>query len=79
MEGWALSPKQMRVLHERVRAVGGVDVPVNFLVLGELRDGEPSSPARDEWEQWKAFVDSLRDPAAEAVAYRRPAPVGEEA
>ncbi|NIP92985.1 MAG: DUF2868 domain-containing protein [Akkermansiaceae bacterium] len=79
VEGWALSPKQMRVLHERVRAVGGVDVPVNFLVLGELRDGEPSSPARDEWEQWKAFVDSLRDPAAEAVAYRRPAPVGEEA
>jgi hypothetical protein len=68
----------MRVLYERVRAVGGDELPVNFLVLGELQGGEPGAPSDEDWQQWKAFVDSLRDPAAEAVAYREPAAVEEE-
>lgn len=78
VEGWALSPKEMRVLYKRVRAVGGDELPMNFLVLGELQGGEPGAPSDEDWQQWKAFVDSLRDPAAEAVAYREPAAVEEE-
>ena len=79
VEGWALSPKEMRALHRRVREVGGRDLPVNFLVLGELRDGVPSAPDPEEWTQWKAFVDSLRDPVAEVVPYERLAAIEEEA
>ena len=69
VEGWALSPKQMKALHERVRAAGGSEAPVHYLVIGELREGVPTAPGREEWTQWKDFVDSLRDPAAEVVAF----------
>ena len=79
VEGWALSPKQMRALYGRVRAVGGEDLAINFLVLGELRDGQPTAPHAEEWREWVAFVDSLQDPAVEAVAYETPARVEEEA
>jgi hypothetical protein len=78
VEGWALSPQQMRVLHARVRSVGGAEIPVHMLVMGELRGGELSAPDGEEWSQWRAFVDSLRDPATEAVAYREPANAGGE-
>jgi hypothetical protein len=76
VEGWALAPKQMRALYERVRAVGGPEIPVQFLVLGELQKGKPTPPEEDDWAQWAAFVDSLRDPAAEAVAFEEPVPAG---
>lgn len=72
VEGWALSPRQMEALHRRLRAVGGGDMAVNVLVIGELRNGRPSAPASEDWEQWKTFVDSLQDPATEVVAYGEP-------
>lgn len=78
VEGWALSPKQIRALYDRVRAVGGEELPVNFLVLGELDEGDPGAPSEEDWQQWKAWVDSLQDPSAEAVAFGK-ASVVEEA
>lgn len=76
VEGWALSPKEMAAIHARVRQQGK-DRPVRFLVIGEVRDGVPGAPAEAEFAQWKAFVDGLRDPAAEVVAYEKPEPVME--
>ena len=47
-----------------------------FLVLGEIADGEPSPPDDEEFAQWRRYVDGLRDPWAEVVAYEEPQPVG---
>jgi hypothetical protein len=58
--------------------VGGPDLPVHFLVIGELRKGKPFPPEEEEWEQWKRFVDALCDPATEVHAYGATAPVGGE-
>ena len=74
VEGWALSPKQMTAIYQRVRA-GGMDRLLRFLVLGEIRDGVPAAPSTEEFAQWKDFVDGLRDPSAEVVAYEMPKPV----
>ena len=70
VEGWALSPKEMKALHDRVRAVGGPQMPVHFLVMEERKGGSPAAPPEEEWKQWKSFVDSLEDPATDAVAFR---------
>ena len=71
VEGWALSPKEIKALHERVRTVGGHKMPVHFVVLGPVTEGEPAPPRNQEWTQWRDFVDSLRDPATDVVAYQR--------
>jgi hypothetical protein len=76
VEGWALSPKEMAAIHARVRE-HGEDRLVRFLVFGGVRDGMPEAPADAEFAQWKEFVDGLRDPAAEVVAYEVPEPVME--
>lgn len=69
VEAWALSPKQMNVIYERVRD-GDASRPVRFLVLGTVRDGQAEPPDPEDFAQWKHYVDGLRDPAAEVVAYR---------
>lgn len=79
VEGWALSPKQIGALHERIREMGGAELPVQFLVVGEMADGALTPPTDEEWQQWKGFVDSLRDPASDVVAFRDPAEGGGEA
>lgn len=68
VEGWALSPKQMNALHKRFRS-GDPERPLRFLVLGPIRGGLPSAPAAGDVTQWKAYVDGLRDPAVEVIAY----------
>ena len=76
VEGWALSPKQMTAIYQRVRA-GGKDRTLRFLVLGEITEGVPGAPSDEEFAQWKQFVDGLRDPWTEVVAYEVPEPVME--
>lgn len=69
VEGWSLAPKQLNVLHRQVREVGGEDLPIHMLILGELSKGVPAAPSDEEWEQAKTYVDSLQDPATEVVAF----------
>lgn len=69
VEGWSLSPKQMRVLYNRVRECDA-ERPMRFLVLGEIRDGIPQAPAPEDVAQWEAFVDDLRDPAVEVALFK---------
>ena len=77
VEGWALSPKQMTAIYRRARAAGENRM-LRFLVLGDIRDGLPGPPSDEDFKQWKKFVDGLRDPSAEVVAYEVPEPVGEQ-
>ena len=65
VEGWNLSPKQMQVLVERIRKEAGEDTVLRVLVLGDGLE----APEEDDFEQWQAFVDTLRDPHLECVAY----------
>ena len=76
VEGWSLSPKLMTAIHQRVRSHGEERL-VRFLVIGEVVDGVPGPPAKADFDQWKVFVDGLRDPAAEIVAFEAPEPVRE--
>jgi len=69
VEGWALSPKQMDALYRRVRE-RQAKRPLRFLVLGAVHEGRPGVPAAEDFAQWKNWVDGLRDPSAEVVAYR---------
>lgn len=70
VESWNLSPKQMRALWERLRAAGGAEMNVRFLVLGEIRPEKVAAPSEADFLLWQNFVDGLRDPLAEAVAFR---------
>lgn len=69
VEAWSLSPKQMRSLWERLREVGGAAMNLRFLVLGEVGTDQVEAPNSDDFSHWQKFVDSLRDPLAEAVAF----------
>ena len=76
VEGWALSPKEMKMLYERVKSVGP-ECTLRFLVVGELQSGVPSSPDNEEYVQWERFVDGLKDPATEVLPYEELNPVSE--
>lgn len=65
VEGWNLSPKEMTTLFDRIRREAGEDTVMRVLVLG---DGV-EAPDGEEFEQWQEFVDGLRDPQLECVAY----------
>lgn len=69
VEAWSLSPKQMRSFWERLREVGGAEMNLRFLVLGEVHADRVEAPDADDFLQWQKFVDDLRDPLAEAVAF----------
>lgn len=60
VEGWNLSPKQMAVYHRQVRDAIGAENMIRYLVLGN----------RDELEQWKVFVDGLKDSEAEVYHFQ---------
>jgi len=68
-EGWSLSPARMLVLHQKVRASAGPEVPVKFLIANVAADKRPSPVTADERTEWIRFVDGLRDPAAEVFFY----------
>ena len=55
VDGWNLSPKQMRVYHGKVREAIGVEHMIRYLVVGSL----------EEMEQWSKFVDGLKDSESE--------------
>ena len=76
VEGWALSPKQVRALYGRVREIDK-ERAVRFLVLGDLTDGHPVAPSEDDLAQWEAFGDSLRDPAVVVSPFRTETAAGE--
>lgn len=67
VEGWDLSPKQMKVLLERIRREAGEETILRVLVLG---DGL-AAPAEVDFASWQNFVDELRDPRLECVAYAK--------
>ncbi len=68
VEDWNLSPRQAGALHARVRKAIGTQTPMTWVVLG-LGGGVPAAPSADHLTRWTAFVDGLRDPATEIVAY----------
>ncbi len=66
VEGWSLSPKQMVALIERIRKEAGGETVLRVLVLG---DGV-AAPSEDDFGTWQEFIDGLRDPRLECVAYK---------
>ena len=66
VEGWDLSPKQMTALIERIRREAGAETVLRVLVLG---DGVVS-PGEEEFSAWQKFIDGLRDPLLECVAFQ---------
>jgi len=66
VEGWSLSPKQMVALIGRVRAEAGEETVLRVLVLG---DGV-AAPDEADFASWQEFIDGLRDPQLECVAYK---------
>lgn len=65
---WGLSPRQAGALHARVRKAIGTQTPMTWIVMG-LDGGVPVAPAADHLTRWTTFIDGLRDPATEIVAY----------
>jgi len=65
VEGWNLSPKEVKVLIARLRREAGGETVIRVLVMG---DGL-SAPGAADFEQWGAFIDGLRDARLECVAY----------
>jgi hypothetical protein len=68
VEDWGLSPRQAGALQRRVRAAVGNNTPITWLVFAR-DDGMPAAPEADHLRRWTAFIDGLRDPATEIVAY----------
>jgi len=69
VEGWNLSPKQFASLWKRMRREAGDESVIRVLILGEIADGKVSSPVEDEVKEWRRFIDTLRDPLMECLAY----------
>jgi hypothetical protein len=67
-EDWGLSPRQVGALHARVRKAVGSQTPVTWLIFTRAERG-PGAPDSDHLQRWTRFIDGLRDPAAEIVAY----------
>jgi len=65
---WSLSPRQAGALQARVRQAVGRQTPMTWIVMG-LDGGVPVAPAADHLTRWTTFIDGLRDPATEIVAY----------
>lgn len=65
VEGWNLSPKEMRSLWERIRVEAGREIALRVLVVG---DGA-TAPDGEEFARWQEFVDGLRDARLECVAF----------
>jgi hypothetical protein len=62
VEGWNLSPKQMKVYHRKVREAIGEHHVIRYLVL---------DAGEEEMQQWTSFVDGLKDSESEVYAYSR--------
>jgi len=65
VEGWSLSPKQMVALIGRIRAEAGEETVLRVLVMG---DGL-AVPDEEDFSGWQKFIDGLRDPRLECVAF----------
>ncbi|MES1952705.1 hypothetical protein S4A8_17686 [Salinisphaera sp. S4-8] len=67
-EDWGLSPRQAAALHARVRRGVGAQTPVTWLIFARDARG-PGAPDAAHLQRWTRFIDGLRDPATEIVAY----------
>jgi hypothetical protein len=65
VEGWDLSPKQISALILRIRREAGAETVLRILVMG---DGV-EAPGGEDFMAWQGFVDGLRDPKLECVAF----------
>lgn len=65
---WSLSPRALERLQARVRQAVGRQTPVTWLILAEA-NGQAAAPADQHLQHWTQFIDNLRDPAVEIVAY----------
>lgn len=70
VESWNLSPKQLKVLHEKLRSVIGTNHLILYLVLGLPKGGVTQAPEEAEIAEWESFVTELHDPETEIVAYK---------
>ena len=68
VEDWGLAPRQVGALHARVRKAVGENTPMTWLVFARDAQG-PSAPDEAHLQRWTRFIDGLRDPATEIVAY----------
>ncbi len=68
VESWNLSPKQLKVMHQRLRKVIQ-DRPILFLIIGLPSNGVIQPPAQEDLAQWEHFVAELQDPEAELITY----------
>lgn len=67
VEGWNLSPKEMSNLFARIRREAGNQTALRVLVMG---DGV-EAPSEEDFKNWSGFIDGLRDPGLECVAYEK--------
>lgn len=65
VEGWSLSPKQMVALIDKIREEAGMETVLRVLVLGDGIE----APSEEDFKTWQEFIDGLRDPRLECVAY----------
>ena len=65
VEAWALSPKQISALIVRIRKEAGEETVLRILVMGDGIE----SPDGNDYSTWQGFVDGLRDPKLECVAF----------
>ncbi|MFT6864262.1 MAG: hypothetical protein ACJAVK_002826 [Akkermansiaceae bacterium] len=65
VEGWSLSPKQMVALIGKIRGEAGTETVLRVLVLGDGIE----APSEEDFQTWQKFIDELRDPRLECVAY----------
>ena len=68
VEDWGLAPRQVVALHARVRNAVGENTPMTWLVFAQDAQG-PGAPDAAHLQRWTRFIDGLRDPATEIVAY----------
>ena len=65
VEGWDLSPKRMTSLIGRIRAEAGPKTILRVLIMGDGLE----APLAEDFASWQEFIDGLRDPQVECVAF----------
>jgi hypothetical protein len=68
-EGWSLSIPELTTAIEKVRAAAGAEARIAVVVGKPSKDGGLQAPGDEDFRQWEAAVDDLRDPMVEVVRY----------
>ena len=68
-EGWSLSVPELTAAVQKVRAAAGPEARIVVVVGNPGPGGALQAPGDDEFKQWEAAVDGLRDPMLEVISY----------